>query len=67
MFTTEFYQFFFVWLPTSIEVQVNNYLFKVLCRVLRCDCLSTCWTGVLGLLCEILKENVVMMLEDVEV
>ena len=49
MFTTEFNQLFFVWLPASIEAEVNDNLFKVLCWVLSCYCLSTSWTCVLGL------------------
>lgn len=65
MFSAEFYKLLFIVLLTAKEAKVDDDFLEIFRRVLGGDGLSTGWAGVL--LREILKEDVVVVLQDVEV
>jgi hypothetical protein len=65
VFSAEFYKLLFVVLLTAKEAKVDDDLLEIFRRVLGGNGLATGWAGVL--LREILKEDVVVVLQDVEV
>ena len=58
-------QILFVLLGALVEAQIDNDLLKVLCWVLWGDGFATRWARVL--VCQILEEENLMVLQDVEV